>query len=1459
MQNSVKKINELQDQLTTKNSLINSLEQQVNSLENFKGEVNEIFVENLDGKTDVDLENSNPTVKISSLFSKNSQLFTELNEVKSELGTYIDDFGQLQLENSELININQIQSAENQELLSKITELKSNLTENSSKLEVISIENAEFCQKINELQDQLTSKNSLINSLEQQVNSLENFKGEVNEIFVENLDGKTDVDLENSNPTVKILSLFSKNSQLFTELNEVKSELGTYIDDFGQLQLENSELININQIQSAENQELIARISLLNHSFTALNADNDQNLVKIHKLCNQNGTLIEELEYFNENHSTFNLFNQNLINDYEERVLQLETYCEYLTDYVYELKNNLSLLSDELNQSIVDEAEKARFIDDITARHEELNSEYLILNDTLVSQKKHYEDQLSTLKISNDELKISNDELKVANEELISNNTQLLQSLSDLKSLSNQNSELKTLLKISKQQLQYASQQQEILLGNSTKFKNLSTCQEEKLKMAGAEILTLQKSLHHLNTDYEDLKSSIPKIVSHYTNVISENLNASRARVSGELAEAQKSIDFYRILSYDLEQLLSQETCSTFDTIDSNLVISSQSGLLETFCADAAEVGCFSINSEAESLKTQLSNANQQLRKAQADQDQLQGRVEALSFELQKARDEGTATFEQLSQREAKVKELEAELMSSKALSEELQREDTDLHAALQKETELLQFNQKLEEEISALHQQRIAEISDLEHFYQDKLNEMRSNSPQKISFPRINILENFGENLEPFNENLSSSNSPVSPAIENLMNKLDENSVKSRDPDSDQILNHRIELLLETITELNHQICLNHVENTSLRNRIVAITSQKNEIFNLFEVQSQCCSTMQMSNFDFDIENFDVDSNCAPNLSSLNITKIFDLNFSNQLLKLNKEKSIQCGEISNSNVERAHPKGEFEILEMSLNSLETSIMFNNDKTSQFLAIINDNQKEITGLQDSLSEVDDKLKLSLKENEELRSKLKIELKYRQNLEKNMTIMALRQQNSSPAQKSPAQKSKRLQETPRQKSPLGSNDNDSEISELRTKISSLSQQNSVLREAKSVLESLNSELSSQLSRERQSTSHLKNLNYKQAEILASKEEELIKAQSTMTQLRQKISTLSQKIVTLESLDHVSEISRLSQTVDKLTSVNDLFSSSIQSISDRISGLEAVFDELKNSSNLDTSTISQNFISSLLSETETVKNAINYVNQIHNQVNDQKSEEISRLLEIIALADYELSIQNQVNQTLSFNQTLSRCPSVESLPSNLTDYTSQLSRVMSTDDLLAPFHQKSTDNFEKCGLCAHLNQETSKIMVQYRSLKQIYSSSNQYSEFVSQLEALSEQIISLKAQLSGQIPPSYSYLDQTIVALGLSPLDHDTCQGIGDLISCLLKIWPPSDFHRVRNISKAFIKMKLALQSAYALYRKFPEKLALKAISSSLFGSHSKSLLDIIQSPELENFAYSVAKRPVPFKM
>ncbi|KAL0225986.1 hypothetical protein P9112_013310 [Eukaryota sp. TZLM1-RC] len=268
MQNSVKKINELQDQLTTKNSLINSLEQQVNSLENFKGEVNEIFFENLDGKTDVDLENSNPTVKISSLFSKNSQLFTELNEVKSELGTYIDDFGQLQLENSKLININQIQSAENQELLSKISELKSNLTENSSKLEVISIENAEFCQKINELQDQLTTKNSLINSLEQQVNSLENFKGEVNEIFFENLDGKTDVDLENSNPTVKISSLFSKNSQLFTELNEVKSELGTYIDDFGQLQLENSKLININQIQSAENQELLSKISELKSNLT---------------------------------------------------------------------------------------------------------------------------------------------------------------------------------------------------------------------------------------------------------------------------------------------------------------------------------------------------------------------------------------------------------------------------------------------------------------------------------------------------------------------------------------------------------------------------------------------------------------------------------------------------------------------------------------------------------------------------------------------------------------------------------------------------------------------------------------------------------------------------------------------------------------------------------------------------------------------------------------------------------------------------------------------------------------------------------------------------------------------------------------------------------------------------------------------------------------------------------------
>ncbi|KAL0225984.1 hypothetical protein P9112_013308 [Eukaryota sp. TZLM1-RC] len=309
------KINELQDQLTTKNSLINSLEQQVNSLENFKGEVNEIFFENLDGKTDVDLENSNPTVKISSLFSKNSQLFTELNEVKSELGTYIDDFGQLQLENSKLININQIQSAENQELLSKISELKSNLTENSSKLEVISIENAEFCQKINELQDQLTTKNSLINSLEQQVNSLENFKGEVNEIFVENLDGKTDVDLENSNPTVKISSLFSKNSQLFTELNEVKSELGTYIDDFGQLQLENSELININQIQSAENQELLSKITELKSNLT-------ENSSKLEVISIENAEFCQKINELQDQLTTKN----SLINSLEQQVNSLENF-----------------------------------------------------------------------------------------------------------------------------------------------------------------------------------------------------------------------------------------------------------------------------------------------------------------------------------------------------------------------------------------------------------------------------------------------------------------------------------------------------------------------------------------------------------------------------------------------------------------------------------------------------------------------------------------------------------------------------------------------------------------------------------------------------------------------------------------------------------------------------------------------------------------------------------------------------------------------------------------------------------------------------------------------------------------------------------------------------------------------------------------------------------------------------
>ncbi|KAL0213937.1 hypothetical protein P9112_006121 [Eukaryota sp. TZLM1-RC] len=113
--------------------------------------------------------------------------------------------------------------------------------------------------------------------------------------------------------------------------------------------------------------------------------------------------------------------------------------------------------------------------------------------------------------------------------------------------------------------------------------------------------------------------------------------------------------------------------------------------------------------SEIESYKIQLANANHQLTAAEADQNQLQDHNKILSSELEKLRDESTAIFAKLSQRETQIKELEADLQSANALVTKSQRENADLRAALQdKEKKIFTYKQ-LEEEITVLNQRQLA------------------------------------------------------------------------------------------------------------------------------------------------------------------------------------------------------------------------------------------------------------------------------------------------------------------------------------------------------------------------------------------------------------------------------------------------------------------------------------------------------------------------------------------------------------------------------------------------------------------------------------------------------------------------------------------------------------------------------------------------------------------------------
>ncbi|KAL0212582.1 hypothetical protein RCL1_006208 [Eukaryota sp. TZLM3-RCL] len=102
-----------------------------------------------------------------------------------------------------------------------------------------------------------------------------------------------------------------------------------------------------------------------------------------------------------------------------------------------------------------------------------------------------------------------------------------------------------------------------------------------------------------------------------------------------------------------------------------------------------------------------------------------------------------------------------------------------------------------------------------------------------------------------------------------------------------------------------------------------------------------------------------------------------------------------------------------------------------------------------------------------------------------------------------------------------------------------------------------------------------------------------------------------------------------------------------------------------------------------------------------------------------------------------------------------------------------------------------------------------------------------------------------------------AFGFDPVDEVTGRQFAKYFVYLLKFWSPDSIMRVREVCKCFLKMKMVLQSAYSLHRKFPQNISSKAVSAALFNSSfSRTILNILSNSEVSDFASVVSKQYFP---
>ncbi|KAL0232834.1 hypothetical protein GEMRC1_011581 [Eukaryota sp. GEM-RC1] len=101
----------------------------------------------------------------------------------------------------------------------------------------------------------------------------------------------------------------------------------------------------------------------------------------------------------------------------------------------------------------------------------------------------------------------------------------------------------------------------------ATQRKLIFKLSEQNL-MTSWELEHFRRAFNDLTVDYDQLKSSLPVLILKYSNIISQNLSKTRT----ELFEVKSAFEFYKTLSFDLEQKLSASVLHS----TSNLISSSK-------------------------------------------------------------------------------------------------------------------------------------------------------------------------------------------------------------------------------------------------------------------------------------------------------------------------------------------------------------------------------------------------------------------------------------------------------------------------------------------------------------------------------------------------------------------------------------------------------------------------------------------------------------------------------------------------------------------------------------------------------------------------------------------------------------------------------------------------------------------------------------------------------------------